>query len=302
MNNTLITTIFKFNAALLCVVNVVFTFLGITLNSVVVISLWNSQLRRKLCYFMIFILACFDLVVVVVFHPLIIFEIVFYWTSMNFDKLVWDEYIYYLFVFSLTALLTMTLERYLALVHPFFHKASVRKSRLLTAFALFQVPCGIIYLLHANNVKRLPLPIYYALFGTFSLVICILNFKMLYIARTLRKRTLVTLGNSEGHDSEPLKIVNRKKFQLTLASLGKISTCFLVVVCLFICHVPTIVNIAFQMTKQGSPRDQREVIAKVWAETFLALNSTLNCSIFFYKNSVLRRHGAKYLRVLRFIK
>ena len=301
MNNTFITTIFKFNAALLCVVNVVFTFLGITLNSVVVISLWNSQLRRKLCYFMIFILACFDLVVVVVFHPLIIFEIIFYWTSMNFDKLAWDEYIYYLFVFSLTALLTMTLERYLALVHPFFHKASVRKSRLLTAFALFQVPCGIIYLLRANNVKRLSLPIYYALFGTFSLVICILNLKMLYIARTLRKRTLVTLGNSEGHDSEPLKIVNRKKFQLTLASLGKISACFLAVVCLFICHVPTIVNIAFQMTKQGGLRDQRKVIAEVWAETFLAINSTLNCSIFFYKNSVLRRHGMKYLRVLRFI-
>ena len=302
MNNTLITTIFKFNAALLCVVNVVFTFLGITLNSVVVISLWNSQLRRKLCYFMIFILACFDLVVVVVFHPLIIFEIIFYWTSMNFDKLAWDEYIYYLFVFSLTALLTMTLERYLALVHPFFHKASVRKSRLLTAFALFQVPCGIIYLLRANNVKRLQLPFYYALFGTFSLVICILNLKMLYIARTLRKRSLVTLGNSEGHDCEPLKIVNRKKFQLTLASLGKISACFLAVVCLFICHVPTIVNIAFRMTKQGGPRDQRKVIAEVWAETFLALNSTLNCSIFFYKNSVLRRHGTKYLRVLRFMK
>ena len=285
-------TMFKFNTVIVCIVNVVFTLVGITLNSVVVINLWNTQLRKKLCYFMI--LACFDLVVVVVFHPLIIFKVIFYCISMNFEKLVWQKYIY-LFVFSLTGLLTMILERYLALVHPFFHEKFVTKSRLLTAFVLFQIPCGVVHILWMN-IQHLSLLIYYAPFGIFSILICILNFKLFYIAKTLRKLALVNLGNYlRGSDSEPLRTVNRWKFPLTLASLGKISTCSLAVVCLFLCHIPTLVNIALKIAKEAGQRDQSAVVVEVWAETFLTINSTLNCSIFFYKNSVLRRHGAKYL-------
>ena len=68
---------------LLCTVNTIFAFAGAILNSVVVLSLWNSHLRRKLCYFMIFILACFDLAVVVAIHPLIIFETVSCWMSVD---------------------------------------------------------------------------------------------------------------------------------------------------------------------------------------------------------------------------
>ena len=287
-------TMFKFNAVIVCIVNVVLTFIGITLNSVVVINLWNTQLRKRLCYFMILILACFDLVVVVVFHPLIIFKVIFYCISMNFEKFLWQKYIYYLFVFSLIGLLTMILERYLALVHPFFHKKFVTKSRLLTAFGLFQIPCGVVFILRMN-IQHLPLPIYYAPFGFFSIVICILNLKLFYIARTLRKLAEVNLGNSLGSDSEPLRTVNKRKLRLILASLGKISTCFLAAVCLFFSHVPTLVNIALKITKETGQRDQSTVVVEVWAETFLTINSTLNCSIFFYKNSVLRRHGAKYL-------
>ena len=285
-------TMFKFNTVIVCIVNVVFTFIGITLNSVVVINLWNTQLRKRLCYFMILILACFDLVVVVVFHPLIIFEVLFYCISMNFEKFVWEKYIYYLFVFSLTGLLTMISERYLALVHPFFHEKFVTKSRLLTAFVLFQIPCGVVFIM--MNIQHLSLAIYYAPFGFFSIVICILNLKLFYIAKTLRKLALVNLGNSLGSDSEPLRTVKKRKLRLILASLGKISTCFLAVMCLFLCHIPTLVNIALK-TKEPGQRDQSAVVVEVWAETFLTINSTLNCSIFFYKNSVLRRHGAKYL-------
>ena len=51
MNKTSTATeIFKFNAVLLCSVNVIFTFIGIMLNSIVIGSLFYSQLRKKLCY------------------------------------------------------------------------------------------------------------------------------------------------------------------------------------------------------------------------------------------------------------
>ena len=61
------------NVVLLCIINIIFMVAGIFLNSVVIISLWRSrQLRKKLCYFMILVLSCFDLAVVTIIHPLLI--------------------------------------------------------------------------------------------------------------------------------------------------------------------------------------------------------------------------------------
>ena len=134
MNCTSITAIFKWNAVLLCVVNVICTIAGTILNSVVILSLWNSQLRRKLCYFMIFILACFDLAVVVVIHPLIIIEIISCWMSADFIE-YWVQYVIcILFNFSLSALLAMTVERYLALVYPFFSHKNCDKIQISDSF------------------------------------------------------------------------------------------------------------------------------------------------------------------------
>ena len=60
------------NTVLLCVVNTTFMLTGISLNSIVILSFWrSSQLRNKLCYFIILVLACFDLAVVIITHPLI---------------------------------------------------------------------------------------------------------------------------------------------------------------------------------------------------------------------------------------
>ena len=61
------------NLIFLCVVNGFFTVAGIFLNSGVIIGLWKSpQLRRGNCHFMIFVLSCFDLLVIIVAHPTII--------------------------------------------------------------------------------------------------------------------------------------------------------------------------------------------------------------------------------------
>ena len=52
-------------------VNVFFFFSGICLNSLVILSFWRSvQLRKKLCYFMIMVLSCCDLLSVLTNNPL----------------------------------------------------------------------------------------------------------------------------------------------------------------------------------------------------------------------------------------
>ena len=292
MNCSSITTVFKWNAVLLCVVNVICTIAGTILNSVVILSLWNSQLRRKLCYFMIFILACFDLAVVVVIHPLIIIGTIFCWLSVGVIK-DWVWYIYILFDFSFYAFLTMTLERYLALVYPFFHKRMVKKSRLMTAFVLFQLPFYILWMLPRKD-DRLKV-IHYTVDGFVFLVICILNIKLFFVVRTLRDRAVITLGSLDGSDPEARNNLDSNKFKMAFSSLGQISTCLLAVVCLIICYLLFFVYLGVKESNR-SISEQNTFIIERWAETFGALNSSLNCMIFFYKNSVLRRHGKNFLK------
>jgi hypothetical protein len=117
---------------------------GIFLNSVVVIiSLWrSSQLRKKLCYFMILVLSCFDLAVITITHPLLIVSTI-YFSQEEINKIGKDTkyYISLVFLWLLNvALFTLNVERFLALTCPFSHHASVTKTRLLC----FQVFCTVI--------------------------------------------------------------------------------------------------------------------------------------------------------------
>ena len=135
---------FLLGVVFLCIVNAAFMVVGIFLNSVVIISLWrSSQLRGKLCYFIILILSCFDLAVVVVTHPLLIVSSIYF--SVEEVSTIRDTIKILIFLnfygFSMIALLTLTVERFLAITFPFFYQASVTKARLLRfeAFLMFIV-------------------------------------------------------------------------------------------------------------------------------------------------------------------
>ena len=104
------------NALLLCVFNVAFMVSGIFLNSVVIISLWrSSQLRKKLCYFTILVLSCFDLAVVTLMHPIYMSATFFAFLGNENDML--DVIRFYLAFatngFSMFALLVLNIERFL---------------------------------------------------------------------------------------------------------------------------------------------------------------------------------------------
>ena len=124
------------NTAFLCLVNIIFMIAAIFLNSVVTISLRrSSQLRKKLCYFMILPFSCFDLAVVAISHPILMFNAILWFTDS--DSLVGKEVIWKqvllsnLTGFSMSALLTLIVERFLALKYPFFHQTAITKKRLV---------------------------------------------------------------------------------------------------------------------------------------------------------------------------
>ncbi len=117
---------------------------GIFLNSVVIISLWrSSQLRKKLCYFMILVLSCVDLIAVTVAHPVLILSTIFWYrkTSHQYgSKFIWPNIIGIALVcFSMFALLTLSIERFLALKYPFFHRTAVTKRRLMLFLAFLMI-------------------------------------------------------------------------------------------------------------------------------------------------------------------
>lgn len=306
MSNTTVANNFcTVNAVLLCAVNFIFMIAGIFLNCVVIMSIvMNTQLQKKLCYFMILVLACFDLAVVIVFHPLITVEVLLRWSSTTDIYAVDVIILEHLFSFALVALLTMTLERYLALVYPFFHHKFMTKSKIIGILATMQLPFGITHLVRGlgENPELYLESCMLGLVMTVILVLFYLNYKIFDMVKTLRRRADVNLGNFiDGNVPENNSELRNVKF-----SLKKISTCILAVVCLSLCYFPPIITLGIRILNAGlidnhddgfSSCDTMCVI-RLWEDTLLTINSTLNSLIFFYKNDTLRRHGKELVKKL----
>ena len=108
-----------------------------------IVSFWkSSQLRKKLCHFMIMVLSCFDLVAVITNHAGILIYLIS-WLREDYNLLTkMETYLGYVEVFtglSILALLVMNIERYLGAYYPIFHRTSVTRRRLLTLLVILDV-------------------------------------------------------------------------------------------------------------------------------------------------------------------
>ena len=140
----------------LCVVNIIFAFSGIILNTLVIVSFWrSSQLRKKLCHFMIMVLSCFDLVSVVTNHSTALFDLIS-WLRDDYDLVVHlavhMDFFTIFYVCSLFALLVMSFERYLGAYYPIFHRTSVTRRRLLTLLAIILIFFTSLYVISTNDM------------------------------------------------------------------------------------------------------------------------------------------------------
>ena len=167
------------NAILLCILNASFMLAGMILNSVVIICLWrSSQLRKKLCYFMIIVSSCFDLAIVSIVHPLLMLSTIL--LSMKIYHAESDGMRTYtsalLEGFLTFALLTLNIERYLTLSRPFFYQTAVTKGRL-ALFQALEVIILISLMLLSFMINGLIIATVYLL--SFLFALAVLNYKML---------------------------------------------------------------------------------------------------------------------------
>ena len=267
----------------LCVVNVFFTFIGIILNSLVIISFWkSSQLRKKLCYLMTMVLSCVDVVAIIANHPLLATYAIVFLTE-KYDLLpafnIYGRISSMFFAFSLLTLLVMSFDRYLSTAYPIFHRTSVTRNRLLTLLAILFVLevvlltmslTGRLFSYHVKTVIFLAI---------FSPPFMFVNIKLFQIVRRMSKNNVISP-----------KVT-------TMVKLKKISSCLLAVACLVLLYIPSGIYIAFSFVDEST--SVNVLISGTWASTILSMNCTFNCLIFYWKNSILRTEGIRVLKILR---
>ena len=267
----------------LCIVNIVFTFSGIILNTLVIASLLkSSQLRKKLCNFMILVLSCFDFLAVITNHPVTVVYLIV-WLTENYALLkkvdIYTRIATVFLVFSFFSLLMMNIERYLGTYYPIFHRTSVTRRRLLTLLAMLLIFITALVIL--VNVKVIPL----AVAGIIFVVIqfppfLFINYKLYRISKQNRRNNAIS------------------PIQSSRINLKNVSTCLLAAACVVVLSIPTGFVVVFSFvektTSSTNPR-----ISYVWALTLYTMNSTFNSLIFFWKNKVLRVEGIKILKTMK---
>ena len=271
------------NLILLCVVNIIFAFSGFVLNTLVIVSFWkSSQLRKKLCHFMIMVLSCFDLISVVTNHSTTLFYLIF-WLREDYDLLVnstlYVDFITIFYAYSFFALLVMSFERYLAAYYPIFHRTSVTRRRLLALLSIILIIYSTLYVISTNDMIISRNVVRMIFIFASSPPLLYLNFKLFKISRDLR-RTKISPGRR------------------STVNLTSISACLLVVACLVVLSISVVAFIVFDIISENKLASSVK-LSYVWATTTWNMNCTFNSLIFFWKNKVLRTEGMKILKALK---
>ncbi len=258
------------NLILIFSLNVLFFFLGICLNSLVIISFWRSlQLRKKLCYFMIAILSCCDLLAVLTCHPS---TALFAMLRLAGKLDVYPRWVDFssdltnVFVgFALLALLVMNFDRYLAISYPIFHRTSVTKRKLLALLATLIVVEIALYLMSVNDLVISNTLFILIFFIIIFPPMILMNYKLFVAARKSRRNNRIS-----------------PEMEKTF-SWKNISSCLLATACFVVLSVSVFVYIGLSTNFKDSSTLNNGDIAAFWGETIASMNSTFNCLIFYWK-------------------
>ena len=261
----------------------------ILLNTVAIITIWkSSQMRSKPCYFIILVQSAVDLAVGVVSIPLFIFYL---WTRLAGNV----KYCYVaFFAFRLTflplgsssiILTALTLERYIAIVHPYSYNTEVTKKRLLLFIGSFFVIEFCVFTLSLGGIQSL-LELYAVVKMTLVLLFIAFSYTKIYLV--VRK-----ISRSQCKPQDPSSNENLTRMKLFLREIRQAKACFIVVICFCaLSFLPTITTIPF-----APVFDKFEELAiQAWIVTFGLLNSSLNTVIFFWTKTMLKKEAFKIFK------
>ena len=265
----------------------------IALNLIASITILKTpQLKSKPCYFIILVQSLIDLAVGVLGIPSYI-SFVASWTggasSCLATSLLFKGGMISVFL-SLFAISMLTLERYIAIVHPYAYKTQVTKKRLLICIA-----SNVVVTLGLFAVSYLSKGVFriYAIVSTgFVFIFTAFAYTRIYFV----SRRLVG-PPCQPHDVAESKKVTKSKLLRQNIKLAK--SCFVVVVCFFsLCFLPQ--AIAFPYYAELKTVENVEI--SVWIPTIVLVNSSANSVLFFWAKKMLRKEGIKFLKTIPCIK
>lgn len=263
-----------------------FFIIGLNLLSIIAIRK-SSQLKNKLCYFLILVQSSFDMLVGVLGVPLILACMIL---TAFYDEVRCDTIIMFVLLIilisslSTVALISMTLERYFGVVHPYFYEAQVTKRKVL----IFVVVLSMINLsLVASSI-----------FSTFivkhsspsyiSIMFAITAYVYLRIYLVVRKihKTEKVSAHIQGEEQQ----CRRRRL---LQEIKHAKPCFVVLLCFGISLLPGALGQIFI-----GPKTSKAGALVVWSITLMNFNSIFNSIIFFWGKTMLRKEAKKVLKSL----
>ena len=150
------------------------------------------------------------------------------------------------------------------------------------------------------------LPVYFTdnplnLFATvscaFLIIITLFSYtKIAYTAvRSNVRRRRLQDGSTE--ESSPQTVAkNRKKILEYLKEFKMAKSCFLIVLCYFLCYLPSLIVLG---VLRGEISNLTNFHAKPWCLICLTLNSCLNSVIFFWRSAPLRKETKNVLKEIK---
>jgi large-conductance mechanosensitive channel len=261
------------NQVLVIVFNGILIIPTILLNAVAIITIWKStQLNRKPCYFIILVQSVTDLAVGVVGIPLFIFYLGI--ALGGYEHLCSVAYLAFRSTFlpvglSTFTLLALTLERYIAIVHPYAYSTEVTKKRLLTFIGCCDAGEFFVLFLSLRDQRILDI---YALIKL-TVVFLLITFAYTRIYFVVKK-----LSRSPCRPQNASSDENVTRMTLFLREIKQAKACFVVVICFCaLSFLPAAIAIPLFPTLNKFD----ELALTVWAITISLFNSSANISVIF---------------------
>ena len=270
-------------------VSCVFFLATITLNGISIVTLRkSSQLKSKVCYFVILLQSVVDLGVGVLGIPLFIYYLISPFLHHANCLLVTLALRITLLTcgFSIITQSAMTLERYIGVLHPYYYKIGVTKKRILMfVCASSVIYCAVVaYSLQYSTIIRIVLT---GMIVIFLIFVAVAYTRIYLVIRQLVRSERRPACEPNGNENAANRQINRESKHA--------KSCFLVVITFVFLLIPA--TLAPTFYSQGYV----DFIAYVnWSLIPLILNSSINSVIFFWTKTLLRKEAAKTLKSLCF--
>ena len=259
----------------------------VLLNAVAVITISkSSQLKSKPCYFIILVQSMIDLAVGVLGIPLFIFFLANGTGGVSncFAAMMALKSTLIPVVLSVVTLSAMTLERYIAILHPYAYSTQVTKKRLLISVGsgAMLVISWIFLSFFIHGTIR-----------TGAAVITTFIFFFNAFAYTRIYLVVKKLARSQNQLHDAFAEENLTRMKLFLREMKQAKSCFIVVICFFfLVFLPTAISPA--VSANFNKFDKLEYTN--WTVTFSLSNASVNSVIFFWTKTMLRKEAFKILK------